>query len=57
MSTSEQLSEVSRRLEALRERRDELVRQRRSEGASLRVIAEEAGLSHSGVVRVLERSS
>ena len=56
MNTAEQLSEVAARLAALRERRDDLVRARHAEGASLRQIAEEAGLSHSGVKRVLERS-
>lgn len=56
MNTAGQLSEVAARLAALRERRDELVRLRHAEGASLRQIADEAGLSHSGVKRVLERS-
>ena len=55
MTTAEQLEEIARRLAATRDRRDELVCQRHSEGASLRQIAEEAGLSHSGVKRILER--
>lgn len=56
MDTAHQLSEVAARLAALRQRRDELVRQRHDEGAPLRQIASEAGMSHSGVRRVLERS-
>jgi len=54
-SAAAQLTDVAHRLTTIRARRDELVCQRRSEGASLRAIAAEGGISHSAVRRILER--
>lgn len=36
--------------------RDEAIRRMRSEGVSLRLIAESAGLSHSAIARILDRT-
>lgn len=35
--------------------RDEAIRQMRKEGASLRAIAERAGITHAAVARILKR--
>jgi hypothetical protein len=52
---AEQLSEVSRQARDTLALRDQLVRQMREEGASLRQIAQAAGLSHNAIVRILAR--
>jgi DNA invertase Pin-like site-specific DNA recombinase len=52
---AEQLSEVSRQARDTLVLRDQLVRQMRADGASLRQIAEAAGLSHSAIARILAR--
>lgn len=57
MSTPDDLREVAHRLHQLTARRDALVRQRIKEGAPLRTIAEEAGLSHAGVARIRDRGT
>lgn len=36
-------------------RRDQLIQQMRAEGASLRTIAEAAGLTHTAIARILKR--
>jgi len=53
--TGRRLEAVADQLEALRAERDRLVVQRRAEGASLAVIAREAGLTRQGVNDLLRR--
>jgi len=38
-------------------RRDDLIRQMRAEGSTLRSIAEAAGLTHTAVAKILARST
>jgi AcrR family transcriptional regulator len=56
-STSEQLKDATVLLAAALNLRDRLIYDRAGEGASLRVIAAEAGLSHTAVSNILERGS
>jgi exonuclease VII small subunit len=50
-----ELERVVRRLDRDTARRDELIRELHAGGASLRKIAEHAGITHAGVKRVIER--
>jgi hypothetical protein len=49
------LATVARQVRATTARRDELIRQLRSEGATLRAIAAAAELSHTAVARIAAR--
>lgn len=53
--TDRQLAFQAKRAREATERRDELIRQMRDEGASLRTIAEVAGLSHTQIKNILVR--
>lgn len=54
-TTSQQLRAAVRRLEQARTTRDRLIAERHAEGASLRTIAAEAGLTAPGVQKILRR--
>lgn len=53
--TARQLEAVAAQLEQLRGERDRLVVQRRAQGASLRQIANEAGMTGQGISVLLRR--
>lgn len=62
MTTAEKLTtaaaeyaEAYKRLAVLAAERDHLIVQRHAEGASLRTIANEAGVSHQTVVNIIRR--
>ena len=55
MTAAARLPEVADDLRELTEQRDRLVVEARSDGLSLRAIAELAGISHAGVQRILDR--
>lgn len=55
MTTAQAVSTWARKAREATERRDDAIRRMRDEGASLRVIAEAAGLTHAGIARVLAR--
>lgn len=52
-----ELSTAGRKTEEWRARRDALIRQAHSDGASLREIAAAVGLSNPGVLRVVRKST
>lgn len=56
MTTAEQLASQSRKAREATTRRDELILQMRSEGASFRTIAAAAGLSHMAVVKIIDKA-
>jgi hypothetical protein len=56
-ATADQLKRASRHLRETTARRDELIRQMRAEGATLRQIAPLAELTAMGVKKILDRSS
>jgi len=56
-TVAQQLASQSKRAREAVARRDDLIRQMRAEGATLRAIAEVAGLSHMGVRKILQRGS
>lgn len=53
MTTAELLADAAADLAAARSRRDELIRAMHEEGASLRTIAEAAGVSHQTVANIV----
>lgn len=52
---AQQLARASRTVREATARRDSLIRQLHDEGASLRQIAEAAGLSHTAIAKILRR--
>ncbi len=52
-NSSRKLTHAASELRRWTEARNELIRQRHAEGATLRTIAGEAGLTHSGVAKIL----
>lgn len=56
MTTAQELVQVVATLTKTTGRRDHLIRKMHAEGASLREIAAAAGMTHSGVAKVLGRS-
>lgn len=56
MTTAEQLASQARKAREATLRRDELIRQMRDEGSSLRTIAEAAGLTHPAIVKILRKT-
>ena len=57
VTTARQLTSWARKAREATARRDELIRQMRGEGATLRAIAEAAGLTHSAIALILKRQS
>jgi hypothetical protein len=57
MNTAEQLETAAALLRDAHDARDQLVALMRREGATIRQIAQAAGLSPQGVVRILERTT
>lgn len=55
MTIASDLRRTAYRARTATERRDELIRARRVEGAALRQIADEAGLSHTAIANILDR--
>lgn len=55
MNTGQQLASQARKAREATLRRDELIRQMKTEGASLRTIAEAAGLTHTAIAKILAR--
>lgn len=49
------LSSAAKKAREWTRRRDALIREARGEGASLRAIASEAGLSHTAIAKILAR--
>ena len=56
-TTAQQLAKTSRTLREALARRDALIFQMRSEGASTREIATAADLTHAGVLHILKKGS
>lgn len=54
-TTAQQLASQARKAREALLRRDNLIRQMRDEGATLRAIGEAAGLSHMGIRKILGR--
>jgi hypothetical protein len=54
-STAQQLASQAKKAREATLRRDELIRQMRAEGSTLRAIAEVAGLTHTAIVKILAR--
>jgi DNA invertase Pin-like site-specific DNA recombinase len=54
-STAKDLASWAKRAREATARRDELIRQMRADGASLRAIAEVAGLSHMAISKIVNR--
>ena len=54
-STAQLLASQSKRAREATARRDQLIREMRAEGATLRAIAAEAGLTHTAVAKILAR--
>ena len=54
-SFSEQLEAAGASVKEVTALRDKLILRRRQQGASLREIADEAGLSHTAVAKILTR--
>lgn len=55
--TARLLASQARKAREATARRDALIRQMRAEGASLREIAQAAGLTHTGIARILARQN
>lgn len=55
IATADKLAKTVAALEAARSRRDELMVEMREEGAPLRAIASAAGMTATGVMKVLRR--
>lgn len=53
MTTARQLASQAHKAREATLRRDELIHQMRAEGATLRAIAEAAGLTHTAVAKIL----
>ena len=56
MTTAQQLASQSKRAREATARRDELIRLMRAEGATLRAIADAAGITHTAVAKILART-
>lgn len=56
MTTGQQLASQARKAREATLRRDELIRQMRAEGSSLRSIADAAGLTHPAIVKILRKT-
>lgn len=54
-STAQALASQARKAREAVSRRDQLIRQMRAEGATLRAIAEAAGVTHTAVAKILAR--
>jgi DNA invertase Pin-like site-specific DNA recombinase len=54
-TTAQNLASQARKAREATARRDELIRSMRAEGATLRAIAEAAGLTHTAVAKILAR--
>lgn len=54
-TTAQMLASQAKKAREAIARRDELIRQMRAEGATLRAIAETAGMNHQTVANVLAR--
>lgn len=54
-TTARQLASQARKAREATARRDLLIRQLRAEGATLRAIAEAAGMSHTAVAKIVAR--
>jgi transposase-like protein len=52
----EQIAQIARTLEATRRRRDRMIIKARNEGASLRTIADAAGISHQTVFNIARKT-
>jgi DNA-directed RNA polymerase specialized sigma24 family protein len=52
---SKRLAAVVRKLQDMEEERDQLILQAREQGASLREIAQQAGMSHVGIKKLIGR--
>lgn len=52
---SKRLAAVVRRLQEMEDERDQLILQAREQGASLREIAQHAGMSHVGIKKLIGR--
>jgi lambda repressor-like predicted transcriptional regulator len=55
VTTAQQVASWAKKAREATAKRDEAIRQMREEGATLRAIAAAAGLTHSGVAKVLSR--
>jgi hypothetical protein len=55
MTTAQELASQARKAREATLRRDELIRQMRTEGSSLRSIADAAGLTHPAIVKILRK--
>ena len=53
--TAKEVASWARKAREATARRDEEIRRMRDEGATLRAIAEAAGLTHTGVAKILGR--
>ncbi len=53
--TAKELASQARKAREATARRDQLIHQMRDEGATLRAIAEAAGLTHTAVAKILAR--
>jgi hypothetical protein len=56
VTTAQLLASQAKRAREATLRRDELIRQMRAEGSSLRSIAEAAGLTHPAIVKILRKT-
>lgn len=54
-NTAQQLASQARKAKEAVGRRDQLIRQMRGEGSTLRAIAEVCGLTHTAVAKILKR--
>lgn len=57
MTTGGQVASQARKAREATARRDQLIRQMRAEGATLRAIAKAAGLTHTAVAKILDRKA
>lgn len=55
MTTAQQVATWAEKARVATVRRDEAIRRMRDEGATLRAIAEAAGMTHPGVARILAK--
>ena len=56
MTTAQRLAAQAKRAREATVERDSLILQMRAEGASLRAIAEAAGLTHPAIVKILRKT-
>lgn len=54
-TTAQQLASQAKKAREATARRDQLIRQMRDEGSTLRSIAEACGLTHTAVAKILSR--